>query len=235
MHIQTAKELFLENAKEIIIEEEQILAFAKEHFHKMDKLGLGSWNGRSVGLQDYGNEPNRSLRQIRNAFQTAIALAEMDATKCKGTPILKDTQFEVVSKASRAFDDYLLRTQGGTTASLAKTSGIRNDRDYRLRRQNDKSRKNTMPVDPYPNRRHNKKDVVSELEDDDSDDSDDTSESEPEMKKGRKKGKSHEKAKTEKKSKHESLDEESSNSEKLTKEKEKKKKKKKKRDEDEDN
>ncbi|KAM0805097.1 hypothetical protein BDR22DRAFT_885171 [Usnea florida] len=64
----------------------------------LDKENTGRWNGR----------------QIRNAFQTAIALAEWDL-KTEKTKTAKLTRacFEKVDKASREFDKYLRDTHGG--------------------------------------------------------------------------------------------------------------------------
>lgn len=58
-------------------------------------------------------------RQIRNAFQTAVALADYDAFKIKQEygadrpPHLTKDHFEKVAKASKEFDSYLRTTWGG--------------------------------------------------------------------------------------------------------------------------
>ena len=63
-------------------------------------------------------------RQIRNAFQTAIALVEHDALQCKDgdpAPVLSRTQFEIVAEASRQFDEYITKAIGmGETAMAVR-------------------------------------------------------------------------------------------------------------------
>ena len=87
-----------ENLKQVDIEEDEILEFAEKQYKKAKKEGTGRWNGR----------------QIRNAFQTAIALAEWDL-KIEKTKTAKLTRarFEKVEKSSREFDLYLKEAHGG--------------------------------------------------------------------------------------------------------------------------
>ena len=87
-----------ENLRHVDIEEDEILEFAEKQYKKAKKENTGRWNGR----------------QIRNAFQTAIALAEWDL-KIEKTKTAKLTRarFEKVEKASREFDKYLKDTHGG--------------------------------------------------------------------------------------------------------------------------
>jgi len=87
------------------INENEILKFAKDHYKKS---GEGRWNGR----------------QIRNAFQTAIALAEYDARDSESDNdaetrriTLKEDHFDTVAKASLDFDQYLNAVYGGLTYS----------------------------------------------------------------------------------------------------------------------
>ena len=86
-----------QNMDHIKIEERKILEFAKNHFIRARDRGRSTWNGR----------------QIRNAFQTAIALAEWDAKneaqesgKVK-PPRLSKAHFKTVAKVSSDFDEYL--------------------------------------------------------------------------------------------------------------------------------
>ena len=48
MNIETAKQLFEEKDKDIRIDDEDILRFAKKHYREMEDSGLGVWNGRYV-------------------------------------------------------------------------------------------------------------------------------------------------------------------------------------------
>lgn len=75
----------LEN-HEFKVKREAILKFARKHYLRLERRGLSTWNGR----------------QIRNAFQTAITLAEYEARQ-SGTKVvvLAKKQFEEVAAASR--------------------------------------------------------------------------------------------------------------------------------------
>jgi len=93
------------------IKDKEILRFAKAQYMRLEE---GRWNGR----------------QIRNAFQTAIALAEYDASDNKSDDdhaaeatrkasciTLRKKHFEIVAKASLDFDRYLNAVYGGQSAS----------------------------------------------------------------------------------------------------------------------
>lgn len=88
-----------------------ITKYAKRHYRTLEKSKRATWNGR----------------QIKNAFQTAIALAEFDAkTEHNSKPILSTKHFEVVARASEGFDYYLSMIHG-TDADRAKREGMRFD------------------------------------------------------------------------------------------------------------
>ncbi|KAF5005811.1 hypothetical protein FDECE_7767 [Fusarium decemcellulare] len=107
---------------ELDIRESAIANFANEHSAKTQVRG-GRWNGR----------------QIRNAFQIATSLArfhaleEEELEEAKGKeaqrrrPVLDDTQFRKVERATEAFKDYLERTKGYNDADLAHILGDRDD------------------------------------------------------------------------------------------------------------
>lgn len=65
--------------------------------------------------------------QTRNAHQTALALSRMKAFKYGKRLELTDEQFKTVAKTSKAFDDYLLKTQGNISTRLTKMHKLRND------------------------------------------------------------------------------------------------------------
>ncbi|KAI4595224.1 hypothetical protein KJ359_007200 [Pestalotiopsis sp. 9143b] len=97
------------------IDKKQIVDFAKKHYREMDREGLGTWNGR----------------QIRNAFQAAIALVEHDSQQARPgapKPTLGDKQFEIVAESSKEFDKYLYTTLGGGESDIAKREEWRADR-----------------------------------------------------------------------------------------------------------
>jgi hypothetical protein len=105
-------------------DKKKIMKFAEAHF---DHNETGRWNGR----------------QIRNAFQTAIALAEYEAQERKppddttdATPSvltsdtfkLKVQHFETVEAASMVFEDYINDVAGTTAADRTYSKGNRNDK-----------------------------------------------------------------------------------------------------------
>ncbi len=101
----------LENKKHLEVNSKAIKRYARKHYAKLEKAQRGPWNGR----------------QIKNAFQTAIALAEFDAkTQNKVKPVLTVDHFEVVAKAAYGFDEYLSRIHG-TDMDRARREGQRDD------------------------------------------------------------------------------------------------------------
>lgn len=79
--------------------EKKIMAWVKKHWQEIQ------WNGR----------------QIRNAFQTAVALAEFEARKSdekiidrssKASPALTTDHFKKLARASAQFSEYLRETHG---------------------------------------------------------------------------------------------------------------------------
>lgn len=101
----------IDNKKDLEVDCKAIKDYAKQHYEALSKMNRATWNGR----------------QIKNAFQTAIALAEFDGkTKKKGNPVLTTEHFEVVARASEGFDAYLSRIHG-TDADRARREGQRDD------------------------------------------------------------------------------------------------------------
>lgn len=118
MNIDRAREIW---GDKLSIDEQDrkgILKFASKHYKELAQSET-TWNGR----------------QIRNAFQTAIALAEWDAHKSQLKfkspvplmPRLEPEHFERVAKASKHFDAYLKEAQAGTMADLAIEGRERRD------------------------------------------------------------------------------------------------------------
>ena len=110
---------FYENMEVKPKERQKILAFAEEHFMECEALKT-TWNGR----------------QIRNTFQTAIALAEYEIDKLQERfgkeltnpkPRLEVGQFEKVAEASRHFDEYIKATLGSAEEDLARERFERRD------------------------------------------------------------------------------------------------------------
>jgi hypothetical protein len=107
------------------IKRDEILRFAEEHF---DEDKNGRWNGR----------------QIRNAFQTALAMAEyearhpenppskVDKTATKEGPVkvrLSAKQFVVIASTILSFDKYIQDTIGMTYERQAFVDSLRQDVD----------------------------------------------------------------------------------------------------------
>ena len=121
MNIARAREIWGDKLSIDEPDRKGILKFAAKHYKELADSET-TWNGR----------------QIRNAFQTAIALAEWDAyqsrIKFKSPvplkPRLEAEHFERVAKASKHFDAYLKETQVGTMADLASERRERRD-DFR--------------------------------------------------------------------------------------------------------
>ena len=92
------KRVKLRGDKNVEIDEDKIIAFAIDLFHKPQPHNGNAlrWNGR----------------QIRNAFQSSLAIAEYAAGD--GIPAkLEISHFEKVAKASSEFDHYLSRVHHG--------------------------------------------------------------------------------------------------------------------------
>ncbi|KAL6850625.1 hypothetical protein ACO1O0_007749 [Amphichorda felina] len=96
------------------IKRSELIQFAKENFRYLRKKNRDPWNGR----------------QIRNAFQTAITLAEYESmNKAKEDPItiLGKAQFEIVAEGYEKFDEYLITTLGSSEGEMAKRENWRDD------------------------------------------------------------------------------------------------------------
>ncbi|KAK0650715.1 Lon protease 4 [Lasiodiplodia hormozganensis] len=134
MHLNTAKRRFKERGQVLEVDKKEVLKFAKEQFKKMKSNNMNTWNGR----------------QIRNAFQTAIALAEYHAQdkgeihhqkkKGKKTTKLTIEEFKTVQQTSDSFDEYLRLTQLATQSTQARLNKTRRD-DFNAMEQYAESRK----------------------------------------------------------------------------------------------
>ena len=105
----------LEKSGRLAFNRKKIMDFADKQFQRGTR-----WNGR----------------QIRNAFQTAISLAEYDQTKklvlnpsdVPAKPKLTKDHFKKVAKASAEFDDYVKDVMGGRDyAEQAAIEEVRRD------------------------------------------------------------------------------------------------------------
>jgi hypothetical protein len=120
------------------VDEHEIMRFAENHF-EYHKRRNTRWNGR----------------QVRNAFQTAAAMAEFEALEKlesgssqedeagleQVTSHLKVSHFQTVADASSQFDAYMVETIGGTDSERALTD--------RERADNFKWASSSRPTHPY--------------------------------------------------------------------------------------
>ncbi|OCL12019.1 P-loop containing nucleoside triphosphate hydrolase protein, partial [Glonium stellatum] len=97
--------------------EKKIQRWAKKHWITLQ------WNGR----------------QIRNAFQTAVALGEFEARNRKSRsgspstpklPVMDVKYFKIIAKASIQFNEYLRQTHGADEEKIAKREMIRVDEGF---------------------------------------------------------------------------------------------------------
>lgn len=152
----------------IYFSKKDIKGFARKHWQDAEKLtSKPHWNGR----------------QIKNAFQTAIALAEWDHKAAidskkrekNSPPILESRHFETVQAASAKFDTYLTTARGKTYGASAKEKGIRRD-DINAKGEVTKQ----TPSSEYKNRRkpggHSREESVVDLHSDSSEITEDTDE-----------------------------------------------------------
>lgn len=100
------KERIHDGLPKIKMQKGRILRFAELNYETLQ------WNGR----------------QIQNAFQTAIALAQFKVRKTpEKRPEITVEHFETVAKASIQFDSYLKEVHLGDEAKNAKKKGVRAD------------------------------------------------------------------------------------------------------------
>lgn len=116
LNLGLIRERYEEKRRKIKIEEDEIIENVGEYFRNNEEA---RWNGR----------------QIRNACQTALALAEFDAQPSgkkydlkaqSGTKVhLKASHLQIVSKAYLEFMQYLKEVHGANVDTHAKELGIR--------------------------------------------------------------------------------------------------------------
>lgn len=133
-HLGRISQRFKEEEKKFIIEKKDVISFARAHYKNLNEtLKIAPWNGRYASYRNRdqlllydGTNDNTPYRQIRNAFQTAVALAEYEAQRSGETPTLDSTQFEKVAKTSLQFDLYLKSLyRGRTDAFIAEQDQVR--------------------------------------------------------------------------------------------------------------
>ena len=143
------------------IAEEEIMKFAEKHY---DRNEQASWNGR----------------QIRNAFHTAVAMAEFGARnkKTDGSydnlqdPTIKvgKAEFKKIAKTAEEFEEYMEDTMNGTFRTKAYKAGLR--KDQKVKREKPKEKTTKKKKKPSKPKKKSESSSGSESEDDDDSDSD---------------------------------------------------------------
>ncbi|CAI7583659.1 unnamed protein product [Penicillium glandicola] len=158
---------------DIDIEAKEIEKFADEHWQRNIRSPSRHWNGR----------------QIKNAFQTAIALANWEfrenSVKKRSRPVLRVRHFRKVAKLAGRFDDYISEIydlpEVDTYGELARREAIREDNSSIMKQQFDAPQDDPR-LDRRRPRRRGSIDVTRrrELDLDSTDDFDDISGSQDE-------------------------------------------------------
>ncbi|KAI1115456.1 hypothetical protein F5Y14DRAFT_129911 [Nemania sp. NC0429] len=100
----------VKNQKNITIKTSQIMKFVRREWRP------------SMGRRMNG-------RDIQNAVQSAVALAEYDAKRQGDNPILTPDHIETVSRMSNDFDKYMTSVHGMSASDQAVLTGDRNDNE----------------------------------------------------------------------------------------------------------
>ena len=154
------------------IQADKIMKFAKAHWSDSKRKGTPRWNGR----------------QIKNAFQTAIALAKYDYndehfgpdSSEVDRPRLSDKHFEIVSNTSDHFDEYISAVygieEGDVYGELAERDMLRKDsvqsvNTMRRRNPSNRRRKSRLAIRAVSKRRSSERStsIRSSGSDDDDD------------------------------------------------------------------
>ncbi|KAH7140606.1 hypothetical protein EDB81DRAFT_885329 [Dactylonectria macrodidyma] len=114
--IETEEEQWKSGPIQFQIKHKEIVSFAKRRF---------------CGLQKEATILGTAGMQIRNAFQTSIALVENQVAHLgpsQPRPVLGKEQFKLVAQGSREFDSYLMRTLQGVDDEIAIRDQWQDDR-----------------------------------------------------------------------------------------------------------
>ena len=153
----------------IDVNEDEIKKFARRQWAESAENPTQRWNGR----------------QIRNAFQSAIALAKWDhlesGEETDTRPCLSVKQFEVVAKTSAHFDAYITKMhgidEGDTWETIAARDHLRKNETPR------RPASRLLPASARPRAARRSGAKAGTFEDDEEGDETDTDENEEEMRK----------------------------------------------------
>lgn len=155
----------------VTVDEDEIKKFARRQWADSAENPTQRWNGR----------------QIRNAFQSAIALAKWDHQEsgedAQTKPCLSVKQFEIVAKTSAHFDAYITKMHGIDEGDTWETIAARD-----FLRKNETPRKPASRLVPTASARtraaaRHGSAKAETFEDDEEGDETDTDENEEQMKK----------------------------------------------------
>ncbi|RWA06679.1 hypothetical protein EKO27_g8426 [Xylaria grammica] len=104
-----------DSQRQFQVESDEILEFAKAQYKDIKRRKLRRWNGR----------------QIRNAFQTAIAIANFEATSPGAIPRLGKSQFKKVARSAIDFESYLNALHRGKDEAVLAQEGFQRLDDWK--------------------------------------------------------------------------------------------------------
>ena len=161
---QTLYVLEVSGRSHVTINREEIMKFARKHWKDSKEDERARWNGR----------------QIRNAFHTAVAMAEFSARvqkDGKGYDERKDVEitvgraeFEKIATTARQFDEYMYETMGTTYEDKAFKEGLR--KKQQKKEEEEKEKKNRKKKKKQTKSKSDSDSSSSESESDDDDDDD---------------------------------------------------------------
>ncbi|MCJ1309497.1 hypothetical protein MMC25_003157 [Agyrium rufum] len=129
------------------LEQDAVTKIWRNLIDSLEELAPGVTLTEAAETYIFENSQMRSTkwngRQVRNAFQTAIALAEyeQDPDGSKGKYTVNAKHFKTVVELSAKFEQYMKKTRGGDDSQLAKYGYYRIDDMADANGQSDKSRR----------------------------------------------------------------------------------------------
>ena len=133
------------------------MKFAKKHWKEGKDSKRARWNGR----------------QIRNAFHTAVAMAEFRARTQKDGAEYDESkdvkisvgreEFEKIASTAREFDNYMTETMGSTFEAKASREGLRKEQ----KKEEEKAKKNKNKKQSKSKKESDSSSSESDSEDDD--------------------------------------------------------------------
>ncbi|KAK4160417.1 hypothetical protein QBC43DRAFT_219845 [Cladorrhinum sp. PSN259] len=122
----------VENRRPLLINEDELLAFARQRFQEGNHSRVGRWNGRqirnafqvarSLAYYEYAQREERWLRE-----KASCASAGKDELPPLGPPTLDVRHFETMHQITYSFESYRAAIHGATDQEIALEVGYRDD------------------------------------------------------------------------------------------------------------